>query len=473
MSEHFAEYQLLTKIASGGMAEIFLAKHSNSPVGNMPFAIKKVLPHYSKKKEYINMFLSEARIICNINHENIVKIYDFGKVEGIYYIAMEYVFGQNLGSMLQKYHSLKTKIPVHIIFEIALAILAGLEHAHNAKDRNGVFLNVVHLDMNPNNILLGYEGKIKIIDFGIARASYKKQEQASTAIQGTYAYLSPEQCKEEELDRRSDIFSFGIILWEMLTGKTLFQHYDSDAVIIQKILNEPIPTPYSVDDSVSRYFSSIIMKALEKDREKRYATAADMLADIQKLQHTFEFDPDETSLPDLLRKNFASHYIKMTSLLEQSQKDHLMGALFDNMEEMKILNKTSEIKVAAEKIEQRKREEKQPFFTPLKIMMLIALVLFIGMGIVAYIIKSEPAVVIVQAFSQPSGAMIFVDGDNSGKTTPAFLPLTKGKSYIIEFRKSEKRGGKEVMLIGGITISPTKKNKSISLELHSKNRDSK
>ncbi len=142
MAEYFDEYQLLKKIASGGMAEIFLAKHINSPVGNMPFAIKKVLPRYSKDKEYIKMFLSEARIICNINHENIVHIYDFGKFEGIYYIAMEYVFGQNLGSLLNKFQVTNTVMPVNVVFEIAMAILAGLDHAHNARDRNGVFLNV-------------------------------------------------------------------------------------------------------------------------------------------------------------------------------------------------------------------------------------------------------------------------------------------------------------------------------------------
>ena len=470
MAEYFDEYQLLKKIASGGMAEIFLAKHINSPVGNMPFAIKKVLPHYSKDKEYVKMFLSEARIICNINHQNIVHIYDFGKFEGIYYIAMEYVFGQNLGHLLSKFQVTHTIMPINVVFEIAMAVLAGLDHAHNARDRNGVFLNVVHLDMNPNNVLLGYDGKVKVVDFGIAHASYSKRDPSeSSSIKGTYAYLSPEQCREENLDRRSDIFSIGIMLWEMLTGKPLFRHYESDVAIIQKILNEPIASPYSVNNSVSRYFSSIVMKSLEKDREKRYQTAADMLADIKKLQNTFEFNIENDSLSDLLRKNFASHYIKMTSLLEQSQKNHLMDALFDNMEELNLLNKTNESHNALDKIQAKKEQreqEKKPFLSPIKILLIAVFFLLVIMMVGAYIFKSGSDVVMVKVFSTPPGASIFINGDNIGKETPAFIPLEKGKQFVVEFRKTEQdEDGNELLFVGGTTILPDEKQPSISVQL--------
>ena len=199
MLETFDNYQLLSKIATGGMAEIFLAKHINSPVNSMPIAIKKVLKQYSSNSALIKMFLAEARIICNINHENIVRIYDFGKYEDQYFIAMEYVFGQNLGSVLNKLQQKGQAMPLNLIIEIMLGVLSGLDHAHNTKDKNGIFLNVVHLDMNPNNILISYDGKIKVVDFGIANANYTKKAKGSlVSIQGTFGYLSPEQCRDRK-----------------------------------------------------------------------------------------------------------------------------------------------------------------------------------------------------------------------------------------------------------------------------------
>ncbi len=468
MSEYFDEYQLITKIASGGMAEIFLAKHINSPITNMPFAIKRVLPRFSTNKEYVQMFLSEARIICNINHENIVRIYDFGKFHGMYYIAMEYIFGQNLGLLMKKLHDRKQKLPINVIFDIVEAVLAGLQHAHDAKDKNGVFLNIVHLDMNPNNILLGYNGKIKIVDFGIAHASYrqkkKTEEEQSTAIQGTYAYLSPEQCRSEPVDRRSDIFSVGIILWEMLTGKSLFRHYDNDAVTIQKILHEPISPPHTVDPTVSRYFSAITMRALEKDKEKRYQTAEAMLQDILKLQNTYEFDPDAPSLTDLLKQNFASHYIKMSKLLEQTQKEGIITSLFGELDELKGLSNTHGPKQQQDKEAPEKEEniEKEPFLTPIKMTVLIGAILLIALVAGHLFLRKKPTFIMVHLFSSPPGATIFINGENIGKKTPAIVPLNKGKNFIIEFRKKDENGEE---YLGGTTFSPDKKHQDISLVL--------
>lgn len=273
MLEKFDNYQLLSKIATGGMAEIFLAKHVNSPVNSMPIAIKKVLKKYSDNPTLVKMFLAEARIICNISHENIVKIYDFGKFEDQYFIAMEYVFGQNLGAILEKAAEKGESLPLNFTIEIISAVLCGLDHAHNAQDRNGNFLNIVHLDMNPNNILISYDGKIKVVDFGIANANYTKKLKDSAGIQGTYAYLSPEQCSGTSVDRRSDIFSVGIILYEMLTGQPLYKDLDSDMAIMNAILYDEVEPIDERMPDIDPNLAKIVMKALEKNPNRRYSSA--------------------------------------------------------------------------------------------------------------------------------------------------------------------------------------------------------
>jgi serine/threonine protein kinase len=311
MLERFGEYQLLHKIATGGMAEIFLAKHTNSPVTSMPMAIKRILKQFNANQAFIKMFLAEARIICNITHENIVKIYDFGKNDETYYLAMEYVFGQSLGQLLNKYEQKGRPLPMEIVLEVATAVLSGLEFAHNTRDRNGIFLNVVHLDINPNNILLSYDGKIKLVDFGIAHASYTRTLKNNLqTVQGTYGYLSPEQCQEKSLDRRSDIFSFAVILYEMLAGRPLFKQMESDAAILNAIVNEEIPDIATVNPQVPRELGFILSKALQKNRERRYGSASEMLDDIKRYQTMREFNPQAESLPAVLKREFAAHFIK-------------------------------------------------------------------------------------------------------------------------------------------------------------------
>ena len=462
MLERFDNYQLLSKIATGGMAEIFLAKHVNSPVNSMPIAIKKVLKQYSSNPTLVKMFLAEARIICNISHENIVKIYDFGKFEDQYFIAMEYVFGQNLGAILSKVAERDQIMPLNLTIEIISAVLCGLDHAHNAQDRNGNFLNIVHLDMNPNNILISYEGKIKVVDFGIANANYTKKLKGDAGIQGTYAYLSPEQCGGHAVDRRSDIFSVGIILYEMLTGKPLYKNLDNDMAIMNSILYDEIEPINELMPDIDPNLAKIVMKALEKNPNRRYASAMDMREDLQLVYNSLEFDPNSEMLPAFVKKLFPAHFIKMTKIIEQAQTEYLMDELFNNIGELEDLDleekkKTEEAARLKEEAE-RKREKKKAFYSRFGLVSGI----IAGLAVIALILKflfvdPDVEVDMVTVFSSPGGAQIFVDGEDTGKVTPTSLQLEHGKKYIIDFIKDN--------MIGTLEFTPSSENRQINMQL--------
>lgn len=445
MVERFGSYYLLHKIATGGMAEIYLARHVNSPATSMPVVIKKILSKYSHDLAFIQMFLAEARIICNINHQNIVKIYDFDKSGDIYYIAMEYVFGNNLGALQKSYVDRKLKFSVETVLEISFAVLCGLNHAHNTRDRNGVFLNVIHLDVNPNNILLSYNNEIKIVDFGIASAKYTKLLKNNLgAVQGTVAYLSPEQCREEEVDRRSDIFSFGIIMYELLTGKYLYKDLPNDAARINAILNEPVPNIKEYNPDVPDELIAIVEKALKKNRDERYATAAEMLDDLHKFQYRLEYNPDSESISQILKKSFPSHFLKMNKLLEKAQADYMMDELFKDIEELEDLDISKVMQ-----IDMTKKEEEHPADeTPEngKNFLYILSGVVVALAVIAVMIfvfsrEDDSIESKVLLFSNPPEAEVYVNGEDTGRKTPAEIFLKVGKSYILEFRKDNFEGG--------------------------------
>jgi eukaryotic-like serine/threonine-protein kinase len=458
MLESFDNYQLLSKIATGGMAEIFLAKHKNSPVNSMPIAIKKILKQYSTNTQLIKMFLSEARIICNINHDNIVKIYDFGKYEDQYFIAMEYVFGQNLGSLHNKLQEKKIRLSDNIILEIAISVLNGLDHAHNTKDKNGIFLNVVHLDMNPNNILLSYSGKVKVVDFGIASANYtRKMKSNLQSIQGTYGYLSPEQCLEKNIDRRSDIFSLGVIMYELFTNKPLFKHLENDASVLNAILNKPVPEIEDEVPGIDTRIADIIMRALDKDPDQRYSTAGEMKQDLQKVYNSLEFNPEADTVPVILKKLFPAHFVKMTKVLERAQTEYLMDELFKDIGDLEELDLKEKMRVQKEQEEEKQKKEKKSVSsaTVIGISVVIALIIVSVFAFISF--KPETKTENISVFSQPPGAFIFINGINTGEMTPTEITLDSGKTYTIEFKKDN--------FMGGMNFVPSENNREIRMVL--------
>jgi serine/threonine protein kinase len=275
------KYHLLKKIAVGGMAEIFLAEQSGPGGFKKRLVIKRILEHLIGDAKFLQMFQDEARLAAGLNHPNIVQIFELGQENGTYYIAMEYVHGYNLRAVIQNCNEYGMWLAPEYIAKLGSQICEGLEYAHNFCDSDGRHLGIIHRDVSPQNIILSNQGVIKIVDFGIAKATSNKVETQAGVIKGKLAYMSPEQVKGQKLDRRSDIFSLGIVLYELATHKRPFSG-KSDLDILRAILEN---RPTQVTDLRPEFpaeLSQIIYRALAKNREERYSSTRDLQWDLER-----------------------------------------------------------------------------------------------------------------------------------------------------------------------------------------------
>lgn len=276
----FGKYFLLEHIASGGMAEVYKAMVVTREGEKKLVAIKRILPEYSNDDEFIAMLVDEAKIMVTLNQPNIVSLIEFGKVQNSYFIAFEYVDGINIKELILATKKRGVHIPHHLVAYIFREVCAGLNYAHSRKNETGQSLNIVHRDISPTNILLSKEGQVKILDFGIAKAAGQKHMTQVGIIRGKSGYMSPEQAGAQKgLDGRSDLFSSGIIMYEMLTLSRLFRSQDV-AQSLRMIREMEIPPPRSHNRNVPEALEAIVMKALERDLRKRYGSAAEMERDL-------------------------------------------------------------------------------------------------------------------------------------------------------------------------------------------------
>ena len=273
--QRFGNYFLFKKIATGGMAELFKAKKSGAEGFEKLLAIKLILPHLSGNEEFISMFIDEAKVAALLNHQNIVQIYDLGRIESSYCIVMEYVRGKDLRTVLHRGMKTKSPLPVEHACLITAQALAGLSYAHRKKDK-GKDLGIVHRDISPQNVLVSYEGEVKIVDFGIAKAATQSRDTRVGVLKGKIAYMSPEQAHGRPLDMRSDVFSTGVVFYEMLTGKKLFQG-DTDLNTLEKVREAKVePLPTELNGAVPKELEEILLKSLAKGPEQRFQTASEM-----------------------------------------------------------------------------------------------------------------------------------------------------------------------------------------------------
>ena len=288
--DRFGQFQLMEKIATGGMAEVWKARMSGVDGFQKIVAIKKILPHMAASDDFITMFADEAKLAAQLNHPNIIHIYDLGKVDNSYYIAMEYVEGRDLRSILKSGAELGLPLPPELALFIASKLAAALDYAHRRKDFNGHDLSLVHRDVSPQNVLISFEGDIKLCDFGIAKAASKSSQTQAGALKGKLQYMSPEQASGKPLDRRSDLFSLGSVLFEMLTGDKLFPG-ESDMTILEQVRNVKAPAPSAKNADVPKRADTIVLKALAKNPEDRYQNASDLQRDLESVLYTFSPAP--------------------------------------------------------------------------------------------------------------------------------------------------------------------------------------
>jgi serine/threonine protein kinase len=278
--EVYGNYTLLEKLAMGGMAEVFLAKKMGVTGVEKYVAIKRILPQHSQQEEFIEMFRHEASIAINLSHSNIVSIFDFGLEEKQFYIVMDFCSGRNLRQVLNHIRKTETQLSFeHAIF-IVREIAAGLDYAHRAMDnKTGRPLNIIHRDISPQNVMISFEGEVKIVDFGIAKAETQTENTQAGTLKGKFGYMSPEQVEGAALDLRTDVFSLGILLWELLANDRLFMANNEQATI-RKIKECKIPPLRQLNPSIPAELERIVNKALTKDRNLRYQAAAALQKDL-------------------------------------------------------------------------------------------------------------------------------------------------------------------------------------------------
>ena len=300
--QRFGKYLLLSRIAQGGMAELYRAKLIGDEGFEKLIAIKTILPHLSEETNLVNSFIDEAKLAAFLQHPNIVQIYDFGSVNSTYYIAMEYLYGKDLKLVTERYKEKELPLSIENALYIAAQVCAGLDYAHKLKDFRGRPLNIIHRDIGPHNIFVSYDGQVKIIDFGIAKAAIQNTKTQDGSIKGKMAYMSPEQAMGESIDHRSDIFAMGILIYEMVTHKRMFE---GDAFRVFAKVREADFTPAEiVNEALPRDLCRIIDKALTKDREQRYQSAEELLADLEKCMRGLSISPSYRNLSQYMKDLF-------------------------------------------------------------------------------------------------------------------------------------------------------------------------
>ena len=280
--EEFGNYYLLEKIAVGGMAELFKARQRGVHDFEKIVAIKRILPHFSDNDEFVRMFIDEAKLAAQLTHPNIAQIFDLGRAGGFYYIAMEFVDGRDLRTLLRKVREYKLPVPEALAAAVVMKVANALDYAHRERGINDRELKLVHRDISPQNILISYDGAVKLVDFGIAKAATKNTNTMAGALKGKLLYMSPEQALGQHLDGRSDIYSLGLVLFELLTGERCFQA-DSELGVLEKVRQGKVLDARSINPRVSQEIAAILDKVLQKNVEQRYTSARFLERDLKAL----------------------------------------------------------------------------------------------------------------------------------------------------------------------------------------------
>lgn len=297
----FGKYKLIQPLAQGGMAEIFLAKQQGPAGYEKSVVIKRVLAHYSSNPDFVEMFLDEARLAALLSHPNIVQMFDFGEVDGSYYLSMEYLRGEDLHTLLRLAKKQNAAIPPQVAATVMASACDALHYAHNLTTDEGKPLHIIHRDISPSNIFLTYQGQAKVLDFGIARAEGKVVQTAMGVIKGKISYMAPEQARGYPLDARVDVWALGVVLHELLTGARLFSR-NSDVESFKALLDDPIPMPSDVKDGIPAELDEIVGKALERNLDHRYPSAKAMYDDLDDFLSSRTYIPPQTLLQQYLQE---------------------------------------------------------------------------------------------------------------------------------------------------------------------------
>jgi serine/threonine-protein kinase len=303
--QRVGRYEVITHLATGGMAQIYLARQSGLGAFERHVVLKTILRERASDQRFITMFLDEAKLAATLNHQNIAQVFEVDQADGAYFMAMEYVHGENARAILETTLKRNWTIPLELAVMIVSGAAAGLHHAHERKGKQGQPLNIVHRDVSPANIMVGYDGSVKVLDFGIAKAEERATKTVGGTIKGKYGYMSPEQCKGKGIDRRSDIFALGICLYELTTLRRAFKGND-DFETMKRIVAGDVILPTVAVAGYPRELEAIVLTAMANDPNARFQTAAEMIEALDAFAQRGKLVGSNTALGRFMVQLFGS-----------------------------------------------------------------------------------------------------------------------------------------------------------------------
>ena len=295
----FGQYMIEEHIATGGMADVYRARMMGMEGFQKTVAIKRIISSLTDSDEFVRMFIDEAKLAAQLSHNNIIQIFDLGKVDRSHYIAMEFIEGRDLRSILEECNERDVIIPISLALYITTLLASALDYAHRKRDFENRDLGLVHRDVSPQNVLISFAGDVKLCDFGIAKAATKASQTRAGALKGKLQYMSPEQAWGKDIDHRSDIFSLGLVLYEMLTSEKVFAG-DSELSVLEQVRDPIIPPPSTKNPDIDAEIDRIVFLALNADREERYQSAQDFQRDVERILRDHDWSPDRESVAGLL-----------------------------------------------------------------------------------------------------------------------------------------------------------------------------
>ncbi|MCA9622230.1 MAG: protein kinase [Myxococcales bacterium] len=325
--ERIGRYRVIDRLATGGMAEIFLGRLDGPSGFQRLVVVKRALPHLARDPELVEMFLDEARTMSRLRHPNVVQVHELGEGgEHGLFLAMEYLEGESVEGLLRRLHRAGRRLDPELAVHIAAEACRGLQAAHELVDEGGVPLGVVHRDVSPQNLFVTYDGVVKVLDFGIAKAKNHASRTEPGTVRGKFAYMSPEQCLGEALDQRSDIFSLGIVLHELLTQQRLFKR-GSHLAQMKAICEEPVPSPRREDIPIPAAVAEACMQALERDRDRRWPSCKALRAALLAAVRGGRVVAPDEALRDLMHDLFADRIADKRALAAQAEAGEVTMAV--------------------------------------------------------------------------------------------------------------------------------------------------
>jgi serine/threonine protein kinase len=475
----FGKYVLLEEVASGGMAIVYKALGKTIDGKNHYFAIKRILPNYSADEEFISLMKDEAKLMVQLNHPNIVSLIEFGKVEEDYYIAMEYIEGSTLKGMIQRVLAMGNQFTIDMATHVVREIATGLSYAHRKLNEDGKSLEIVHRDISPANILISYDGEVKITDFGISKASTQTHFTQSGIIRGKTGYMSPEQTRSDiVIDHRSDLFSLGVIFYELLTGKKLF-YAKSIPEAIRLVREGNISPIRDIRPDIPPELEKIVFKLLEQKPENRYQRAEDLMDALNEfltrfspagrplrithvdligflrrfypkemavgakddsvvshaLQDAYETQPSSTQVAKQFEKSktFASNPLYEVSVPMDNPRRiaHSITekALSGSITEAAV----GEISIKRRNVSEETEIERMSFMNKKYMKWIVggATALLLGISISVYQRHQKSSYQGLKIESEPAGAQVWIDGVLQGSPTPGEFKIQKNKITIL------------------------------------------